>query len=42
MGNDHEWARIFTNGEGCGKGRDGGKVVRGVLFAEGDFGEIED
>ena len=27
---DHEWARIFTNGEGRGNGRDEGKVARGV------------
>ena len=42
MGIDHEWARIFTNGEGRGNGRDGGKVARGGLCAEGGFGEIDD
>ena len=41
-GMDHEWARIFTNGEGRGNGRDEGKVARGGLFAEGDFWEIDD
>ena len=35
MGIDHEWTRIFTNGEGRGNGRDEGKVARGVLFAGG-------
>ena len=29
MGIDHEWTRIFTNGEGSGNGRDEGKVARG-------------
>ena len=41
-GMDHEWARIFTNGEGRGNGRDEGKVARGGLCAEGDFWEIVD
>ena len=40
MGIDHEWARIFTNGEGRGNGRDGGEVARGVLFAEGVPGSV--
>ena len=39
---DHEWARIFTNGEGCGNGRGWGEVARGGLFAGGVFGEIGD
>ena len=34
---DHEWARIFTNGEGRGNGRDEGKGVRGACLRVGDF-----
>ena len=33
---NHEWARIDTNGEGRGNGRDEGEVVRGVV-CRGDF-----
>ena len=40
MGIDHEWTRIFTNGEGSGNGRDEWKVARGGLFAEGVPGSV--
>ena len=41
MGIDHEWTRIFTNGEGGGNGRGWGEVAGG-LGCEGEFGEIGD
>ena len=37
---DHEWARIFTNGEGRGNGRDEGKVARGACVRREIFGRL--
>ena len=37
-GNDHEFSRIFTNGEGAGMGGMRGRWRGGRSTAKGDFG----